>query len=294
MTSRAHKVKLGIFLIGGGIAFVIMLGVFAGMRVWEQYDRYHLIVDGSVEGITEGSVVKLLGVPVGAVSRVAILNGSRVRVDLQVREDTALHEGATAYLTHRGVTGEKFVNIQGGQAGKPVIEPGSRLPHGKTALDLLEGKATVLLGTASDLIASTDELVENLATISQNIDVDEMNEVVLQASRTMAELRKASEGLRAMVQSSREPLRDTLAGVHRTTEQMSELTGDVERVLAHLDDVVLQMRSVVRTNEDELRATSENLRDATRSFKQLGRELRAKPSRLLFGRSRRERELPDD
>ena len=295
MATRAQKVKLGVFLIGGGAAFMVMLAVFAGMYFWKDYDRYHVVVPESVYGIGEGSPVTLMGVRVGSVDRIRLLSGSgEVRVGLQVEPGTLLHEGATAYLARQGVTGEKFVSIRGGDPERAALEPGSRLPYGRTTLDLLQDEATALLGTASRVIESTGQLVEDLSRVTAELDGKRVDALLADTQGMMREMGAASREFRTMIGESRQPVRETLEGVQRTAERLAMLTDRADGVLAGLDRTVMRMQAMVETNEDELRATSDNLRDASRRFKRLGRELRRKPSRLLFGRARQERELPDD
>ena len=52
------------------------------------------------------------------------------------------------------------------------------------------------------------------------------------------------------------------------------------------------MKGLVHNNEGQLRSAVFDLRQASRSFKELAREVRQRPSRLFFGDSQRERKLP--
>ena len=52
------------------------------------------------------------------------------------------------------------------------------------------------------------------------------------------------------------------------------------------------LRGVVRDNGAYLRSSMFDLRQASRSFKELAREVRQRPSRLLFSNSPGERKLP--
>ena len=56
--------------------------------------------------------------------------------------------------------------------------------------------------------------------------------------------------------------------------------------------LIAEIKTVVRDNGSSLRAALADLRTASRSFKELSREVRQKPSRLLFSGEARDRKLP--
>jgi ABC-type transporter Mla subunit MlaD len=70
------------------------------------------------------------------------------------------------------------------------------------------------------------------------------------------------------------------------------LDGQVSQLLANASDFVSEMKGLVHNNEGVLRSAVFDLRQASRSFKELAREVRQRPSRLFFGDSQAERKLP--
>jgi hypothetical protein len=65
-----------------------------------------------------------------------------------------------------------------------------------------------------------------------------------------------------------------------------------DRTAEHIDALVGDVRTAMRVNAGELRTAVRNLRIASQSFKELGRELRDSPSRLLVSRPPKGRKLP--
>ena len=57
-------------------------------------------------------------------------------------------------------------------------------------------------------------------------------------------------------------------------------------------DVITQLRDAVRNDNQPVRAAMMDLRQASRTFKELAREVRQKPSRLLFSSPAPDRKLP--
>ena len=96
-----------------------------------------------------------------------------------------------------------------------------------------------------------------------------------------------------MVVENRVALRRSLDAVTGAATSASavfdqRIGGLVDNASALISDV----RGVVHGNEATLQATTADLRQASRSFKELARELRDHPSRILFSRTEPDRKLP--
>jgi hypothetical protein len=68
-------------------------------------------------------------------------------------------------------------------------------------------------------------------------------------------------------------------------EQVTGLVGKATEVLG-------DVRNLVRGSEGQLRSAVFDLRQASRNFKEMSRDVRARPSRLLFSTPPSERKLP--
>ena len=95
---------VGIFLFGA--AAVLLSGFSLGRTSgYTLYAGFHEVI-----GVTPQSVVRLSGVPVGAVK--AIKNeGGGVMVTLSIQGDTKIPKGSHVAIGSTGVMGDKFINI---------------------------------------------------------------------------------------------------------------------------------------------------------------------------------------
>src|SRR5262249_5296947 len=109
------------------------------------------------------------------------------------------------------------------------------------------------------------------------------DEIVASAQRVIDHLGEATdpEALRAIVDNAR-----------RGTANLAEASRRVAGLVDNANALVVDLRSIVHGNESAVQATTTDLRQASRSFKELARELREHPSRLLFSRSEPDRKLP--
>jgi phospholipid/cholesterol/gamma-HCH transport system substrate-binding protein len=272
-TTKEQKVRLGIFAVASGVLFAIVLVVFAGMAFWQARDRYFIEFDSTVYGLEEGADVFLNGVRVGSVSEIAIADVSKVRVAIDIDEDTPIRTDTRAVLQFAGITGLKIVDLRGGSAKAAELAPGDTIPVGETVFDQIEERGMVMLDQTNKLLeranaiaAKTDEIIGSLAEVTETANLDE---IAAQTRATARNLARASASLRELVDENREGLSATIATIEEAARRASELV-----------------------DSNQVRGAIADLRQASRSFKELAREVRQRPSRLLYSPAAPERKLP--
>ncbi len=269
MITRKQKVRLGIFAVSTAVLVVAILVIFAGVRFWEREDRYVVDIEGSVLGLAAGSDVLLNGVKVGSIDDIAISpdDMSRVRVSLLVEEGTPIKSDTRASLVMRGITGLKVIDLRGGTAGAAALAAGSVIPSERSEVDKLVDRA--------------DEIADRTLQV-----LDNAGRALDSASRVGAEL----EGL---VAENRALVRGTLGSVNQASRSASRLMdGELRQMIASASGLVNEMSGVVKQNQSQLRAALTDLRRASGNFKEMSRELRQRPSALLFSKPPADRKLP--
>lgn len=273
--TREQKVRLGIFAVAAGVLFAIVILVFAGMQFWQARHRYYIEFQTSVYGLEEGADVFLHGVRVGKVVDMSLSSADpdKVLVTIDVDEDAPVRTNTIAVLQYAGITGLKIVDLRGGTAEAPPLPPGGTIPVGETVLDRIAEQGAVMLDQTAQLLeranaiaAQAEVIVENLARVSQDVNIQE---IVAQARTTARNLAHASRSLRGVIDENRAGLRASVEAIEEAATRAAEIVDDA------------QVRGMIA-----------DLRQATRSFKELAREIRQRPSRLLYSKPPRERELP--
>lgn len=192
-----------------------------------------------------GAPVKVDGVTVGRVREVTAADFT-ARVDLDVRESTELHDGATARLRATTPLGELFVQIDDADTGR-------RLQDG----DRLGRKSTSVAPTIEDTMTSASLVINGgglgqLQTIVREANLalggreDEARDVLGRMARTAAALNASSDDIdRAL---------DALADVSATLERERDTTN------AALRDVAPAARTL-RANTDRLVTLLQSIED---------------------------------
>ena len=237
MNEGSSELKVGIFVtaalvIGGAIVFVIgnRSAMFASKADYEA-------VFESVDGLREGSPVRIAGIDVGTVSEVTFGEDGMIHVQMEIRRDSSafIREGSTAAIGSKGLLGDQLVDISVGQ-GEP-LEEGSVIPTstesmltnflGQTGRDAEDVMHNVSLATAglattlSDPQVQTDlrEIVHSLAVISTMAHEEDGTVRRLLTDPAMAD----------DVQGAVRGLRDTTTELNQTVRGVRRIVNEVER-----------------------------------------------------------------
>ena len=269
MTTRKQKVRLGIFAVSTAVLVVAVLIIFAGMRFWEREDRYLVDIEGTVLGLASGSDVLLNGVRVGSIDDLEISpdDMGRVRATLLVAEGTPIKRDTKAVLVMRGITGLKVIDLRGGTDEAAALAPGSKIPSERSEMDRLVERAEKIADRTIQVLDTADRALDSAAKVGVEL-----------------------EGL---VAENRALVRGTLGSVNQASKSASRLMdGELRQMIASASSLVNEMSGVVKQNQGQLRAALTDLRRASGNFKEMSRELRQRPSGLLFSRPPADRKLP--
>jgi phospholipid/cholesterol/gamma-HCH transport system substrate-binding protein len=295
MMTKAGTIRIGLFTVGIAGLLALVLVIFAGLRFWERRDAYHVTFEGSVMGLATGAQVFLNGVRVGAVDeiRIAPEDLGKVDVTIKIAAGTPVHEDTRALLQLAGITGLKVIDLRGGTLSSPRLAPGDQIAQGAALLDKLERQAQGLVDQSSQLMARANQVVANLVAITDPETFAAVPEILAQARLASANLAQASAGLGAMIAENDTTLRQTIVAIGASASTARALMdGQLSVLLRSAGEAATELKGVVHTNAAVVAAAVTDLRQASRSFKELARELRQRPSRLFFGGAQRDRSLP--
>jgi phospholipid/cholesterol/gamma-HCH transport system substrate-binding protein len=274
-TTKQQKIRIGLFAVGAAGLLAVVLVVFAGLHFWKPRDRYYVEFESTVYGLEKGADVFLNGIRVGKVHGIGLAPTDirRVRVGLDINEDAPIRGDTRAVLQFAGITGLKVVDLRGGSYAAPKLAPGSTIPVGETILDRLEDKGMAiidqsqqLMERANAIVAKTDAIVTNLSTATDSAN---LGEIMAQTRITAGHLAQASASLRGLIDENRAGLKASVAAIEETAKRAATLV-----------------------DGNQVKAAVADLRQASRSFKEMAREVRNRPSKLLFSRPEPDRKLP--
>ena len=182
--TRAERVRLGAFVLGG---LGLLVGVtiwLVGSAMWADVDRYTVRFHESVSGLDVSSSVKYQGLRIGRVERMNVAEDDpgAIEVALAIEPDTVLRNGTKAALDKSALTGLTTINLSPGDPRGTVLPPGSTLPAGLSFTDEISGKAEsirVKIETLSNQLlrwtsdanrARAERLLDDADRLVRNVD----------------------------------------------------------------------------------------------------------------------------
>ncbi|MBI3122077.1 MAG: MCE family protein [candidate division NC10 bacterium] len=228
MTERQMQLRIGALVL---VAILLFMGfvLSIGRRSALFEDRYSLWTSfSSTEGLTVGAPVRLAGVTVGNVTRVAFGRDPKDRriiltltVEQRVRD--RIREDSMASIGTIGLVGDKVLDITVGSFDRPPLAPGAQL-------------ASVDPPDYSRLLQKGDRILDNVTRITASLDE-------FLAGGESAGKRNFSEALRS--------LRTTLVEVEKGEGLLHDVIYGKEgaQLLGRLDRTVLSLERLAKAIE---------------------------------------------
>ncbi|MBP8184420.1 MAG: outer membrane lipid asymmetry maintenance protein MlaD [Pseudomonas sp.] len=151
MQTRTMEIGVGLFLLAGLLALLLLALRVSGLTVADSADTYKLYANfDNVAGLTVRAKVTMAGVTIGKVSAIDLDRDSytgRVTMDVQKHVDN-LPEDSTASILTAGLLGEKYIGISvGGE--EALLKEGGVIHDTQSALVLEDLIGKFLLNTVN-------------------------------------------------------------------------------------------------------------------------------------------------
>ena len=281
METRANHVLIGLFtliILVGAFGFVWWFGGNMGAS---DRTQYRIAFEGSVSGLTPGSLVLFNGLSVGEVTAIDFspAEPNRMYSRIAINSDVPVRADTKARLEYTGLTGVAAVMLQGGKPDAPQLAaaPDGGLPmieaQPSAVQDLMEG-ARRMMARADGILFQVEKFVDeakpqltasvgNIKTFSEGlgqIDPEKVGRIVDNAEAFSAALARNSENVDAM-----------LADARIMIEQLKGASARVDGVLAKADTLLGSGENSgvfdeVKKTAESIRVLAENLDKRTASL----------------------------
>jgi len=248
MNGRNSYLIVGLFVSIGLITLIVMILSFAGGRSTEPNVHYSVFFQRDISGLTVGAPVRYLGVGVGQVVDMSLMtdDGTKVRVDLEVRKSTPVTAATYASLAFQGVTGVAFISLAADDNGQT-----NELVNDNFEYPVIPTRDVGLSALLSDAPAITHKLIEILDRVSQLLDENNSSAI----SRSLANIEKFTESLAA------------------NDNSMASLPDQLRSVLGEFEITLTQVRGTINRAEPGLVATMTNLNQASANLANISARL---------------------
>lgn len=263
----SQKIQLGIFVILGTLILVFTL-YFIGNK--QQLFTKNIVVYSefeNVNGLQKGNNVRYSGIDVGNVSRIEMLEESRILVEMRIEEATGtfMKRSAIATIATDGLVGSMVVNILPGNDS--IYSPG--IVSGDTIQSYSRIAAADMLSTlnvtnenaallTADLLKVTNKILEGKGTLgillNDSLMANDVRLTLVNLKNTTKQTNEAVTRLNAKLNKLN--VENSLAGVlfndTISRNQIVNVINNLEGLSEQLGNVGLEMENTMKTiNEGE-------------------------------------------
>ena len=323
MISKAQKIRAAIFFLLTTVLLVVFLFFIVGNTLFKKRDNYFITYSNvSVNGLQLGSAVKYYGINIGRVEDITFKrkNLNDVIVDISVKAGTPIKEDVKASLVGVGITGLKQIEITGGSDEAALLEPGSEIESGTSAISDITGKAEVIAEKSELLINRLNDLFddtnrEKVAGILKNTEslLASLNKVAIEKESEISDIitnmdtisvnlknfvynaELATARINEILMSDRidtiiyntEAFTDSLKQTRIKKLVNQELVNSINNlnlVLKQVSDTFTHIDLTVLKGREDLLQTLEELEEAAEYLREFSRQINEDPSSLLRSR----------
>ena len=299
METRANYVLIGAFTIVVSVA-LLLFGLWAAKYSSERsWQRYMIVFDEAVTGLSVGSSVQYNGISVGSIDKLSLDPQDPRRVVAIIRADAnvPVKTDTRAKLAITSLTGPAIIQLSGGSPGAPLL----------TAVDTRDTPQIQTIPSALQNITDTaNRIVERLDQVLSDQNVAHIGRTLENIERISASMAAKDEGMEALLATARDAARSldqTLQNTNATVQRVDQnlvrelptLISRLDSTLARLDSAAGNADAILGENRAainsfandglaQLGPTLTELRALIRDLRQISDRLENNPARFLLGR----------
>jgi phospholipid/cholesterol/gamma-HCH transport system substrate-binding protein len=305
MERNARIVLVATFVV---LTLLVLVGFYQWIKGPDPEDMgadTAILFDGSVSGLSIGSAVRYLGVPVGRVSSISLSREYPGRVDVVFgsREELPPAEQMVAFLEAQGITGLSIIELRSRSEESPGFDvPAGVIPGYPSLFSQLAGSAGRITHSVEATLSRLDKLlseqaaedlaatIEQLRTLSTNLAAatGDIDSLMASANRVSTELESTLPEFRAVAQRLDREVLPAVADAGRSLEAASgSVAGTLEDNREELDALLQhELPTLVGLTDDLARTLGE--------LDRLLGNINDEPGALLYGETVREVEIRRD
>lgn len=199
--TQKFKVKLGLFIAGGIILFVVAIFIIGRQKnlfnpVFRLTTAFY-----NVSGLQVGSNIRFSGIDVGTVDNIIIINDTTVRVEMLIRKDVQqfIKADCQASIGSAGIIGDRLIVITQGTSNAALARDGQQI----LSIEPIE----------------TDEIMKSLKVTADNAEI-----ISNQLAEIMINVNSGNGTLGRLIQDSTiaENINQTIVNLKRSSHGLEE------------------------------------------------------------------------
>lgn len=307
METRASYLLVGAFALIVMAGFVISVVWMAGANLREDVAYYDIHFDGSVTGLKPGNTVRYRGIPVGAVTEIAINpeNVQQVRVMIEVPADTPIKKDTIAALEYQGLTGVAFVQLTGGTNEAPMLEVGK--DQERPVIRSRPSQLEELVQGAPELMARITALVNKGNVLFGEKNLENIGATLENVRTITGAFSGESADLVATLKDTSKTMQEALGNLNIATKRLATETkgvggefkktlGDIRKTSVEFRRAAFDLADIMETNKEPFNSFASSglyeftqllaeMRILVSAITRITANVESDPGRFLYGKS---------
>jgi phospholipid/cholesterol/gamma-HCH transport system substrate-binding protein len=296
LNPHTNYLAVGFFLMLGIVATVVLVIWLGQAGDNTPKAQYTVMIEGDVNGLSNGSVVRYLGVNVGSVVDIGLHTDTAPHVDvmIDIQEDIPIDEATYATLVVQGVTGIANVDLGSDESR---AQPQVKDADGLTVIPFRATGLSAMLAGSGDLTTDARRLLAQLNAWTDRENLERVRTILANIESVTESLADQREEIPALVDS----LKRAVAGLERTVGGLEGaiqndwplIAGDLRATSSNLRQVSSRVDGWLESNDESvnkllgegLDSVSElviDLRVTADELSRLSSKLREDPSRIIY------------
>lgn len=198
MKNKSSEMWVGIFVVIGIILLVLMTLKIEKFQIGKEVGYLLNVYFDSASGLDRNSPVRVAGVRVGDVEKIALEQG-KAKVTFHLPSNVILYKDAKAYIKSEGFLGEKYIEVSPGTPGFPKLEPNGVVEQGAPPVDVEQFLSKV--GAITDDIK---DIAKPLGDVLKAVDAKKVGGMIDNFNRFSGQLTGIANDSKETIQRAKE------------------------------------------------------------------------------------------
>jgi len=266
MNRRVNYLILSVFTIllsAAALYFIYWLGNFSINRKPKSY--YKAVFHESVSGLNIASPVKYMGMKIGNVKKITINpdEPDSVIVTFSVDKNIPLRSDSYAFISLEGITGLKYIEIEGGSINSPVLQTSKTNPAVIKTIPSFNAK---LFETLSKTSGKLNKLLDNINNVLSREKISRFQKILLHLENISAYLDKNKYLFEKSVQNFNNMQNNINTAVKEVKKEISKLAAHTLKTETDIDKSVY---SVSKDASELIIDLDKKIKDGQYDFKDI-------------------------
>jgi phospholipid/cholesterol/gamma-HCH transport system substrate-binding protein len=255
MKKKSSEVWVGIFVVIGIVLLVLMTLKIEKFQIGKEVGYLLNIYFDSAPGLDKDSPVRVAGVRVGSVEKVALEQG-KAKITFHLPFNVTLYKDAKAYLKSEGFLGEKYIEITPGTPKYPKLEPNGVVEQGASPTDVEQ-----FLSNMSAVRDDLKKVIGPLGDVLKAVDTKKVERVINNIDQFSGQL----PGIAADSKETIQKAKDTFARMEDIGDKVKRGEGTLGKLIT--DEAIYQeAKKTIETAKEaveKVKGTAETLKDVS-------------------------------